>query len=276
MTPEISEFSYGFALTNEIVGWSALRAAPIFPSLIEEGKKGGGYDVKLDTPGVPLYLQFKRADCMKRRSAKEISRYGAALSVPFYRFSITESGKSDQHAMLLELDDGTSNVFYAAPRFHELEEINHAWAAKEVAGRSIFVRPKVIGALNSESHHVAFDSVRAYLCSQPKLIEFLTARNLAEQLVVRLNETKRPLRETIPELNIALGQAWNRARERSGEPRIRVMTSPAPSQAEAEVQRAKVATRTAVPLTEDFQRLRDLADNALKLFDVQLVIVQKG
>jgi len=41
MTPEISEFSYGFALTNEIVAWATLKIAPIFPSLIEEGKKGG-------------------------------------------------------------------------------------------------------------------------------------------------------------------------------------------------------------------------------------------
>src|SRR4051794_37173385 len=76
VTPEISEFSYGFALTNELVGWTALKAAPMFPSLIEEGKKGGGYDVKLDAPGKPLYLQFKRAHCMTRRSAREISSYG--------------------------------------------------------------------------------------------------------------------------------------------------------------------------------------------------------
>jgi len=40
MTPEISEFSYGFALTNEIVGWANLKAPPIFPSLVEEGKVG--------------------------------------------------------------------------------------------------------------------------------------------------------------------------------------------------------------------------------------------
>jgi len=48
-----------------------LSAAPIFPSLIEEGKAGGGYDVKLDWPFAPLYLQFKRSECMTRRSARE-------------------------------------------------------------------------------------------------------------------------------------------------------------------------------------------------------------
>jgi hypothetical protein len=55
MIPKISEFSYGFALTN--VPWSKLNAAPILPSLIEEGKKGGGYNVELQFPDVPLYLR---------------------------------------------------------------------------------------------------------------------------------------------------------------------------------------------------------------------------
>lgn len=71
MQSKISEFSYGFALINELVGWVNLQAAPIFPSLLEEGKEGGGYDVKLDAPGIPLLIQFKRSECMTRRSAKE-------------------------------------------------------------------------------------------------------------------------------------------------------------------------------------------------------------
>src|ERR1700735_1111864 len=117
MTPEISEFSYGFALTNEMVGWGPITAAPLFPSLIEEGKAGGGYDVKLDMPGIPLYLQFKRADCLTTRNAKEIKNNGLRISLPFYRFKITESKKSDQHELLLALDDGSCLVFYVAPRF---------------------------------------------------------------------------------------------------------------------------------------------------------------
>src|SRR5579859_5108091 len=133
MTPEISEFSYGFALTNEIVGWLPVSAAPVFPSLIEEGRAGGGYDVHLDITGVALYLQFKRADCMIGHSAMEISNYSLPLSVPFYRFKITESGKSNQHYLLHALAEEGDAVFYAAPRFHQLAEINAAWNANEVA-----------------------------------------------------------------------------------------------------------------------------------------------
>jgi hypothetical protein len=114
-------------------------------------------------PGVPLYFQFKRADCMTRRSAWEIGKEKTQLNIPFYRFRITQSGKSDQHALLLELDDGKHEVFYAAPRFHEIDEINQAWNAKEIAARSILVRPQIIGPLNMDSHHVAYAQTRAYL-----------------------------------------------------------------------------------------------------------------
>jgi hypothetical protein len=281
MTPEISEFSYGFALTNEIVGWASLKAAPIFPSLIEEGKKGGGYDVKLDTPGVPLYLQFKRADCMTRRSAREISKDKTPLSVPFYRFAITQTGKSDQHALLLELDDGSNEVFYAAPRFHELAEINQAWSASQVAGRSIFVRPAAIGPLDTNSHHIAYDRHRAYLCSKPKPLEFVAAANLAERLSAQLTVETRSLRETIPEFNASLNRAWTRGRERVAEggryvvPSVSGLLIP-PGGASPGDTSGGVPTRIPEPLPEDLQQLRQLADDAVKLFNAQLVIIQKA
>jgi len=287
MTPEISEFSYGFALTNEIVGWVNLRAAPIFPSLIEEGRKGGGYDVKLDVPGVPLYLQFKRAECMTRRSAREIRKDKLDLTIPFYRFSIMEARRSNQHALLLELDDGTNQVLYAAPRFHELEQINRAWTAKEVAARSIFVKPAAIGAIDTDSHHVAYDQSHAYFCSRPRPIAFVTAQGLAESLTTRLETEERSLGEVIPQLNFSLLSAWERGKERAAKAAGRLPTAPIlrvpalpgrlalPSPGFPDVSEQAVPTRESRPLAEAEQQLRELADNALKLFDAQLVIVQQ-
>jgi hypothetical protein len=42
-----------------------LKVAPVFPSLIQEGRTGGGYDVLLE-PGFPLFLQFKISQYMAR------------------------------------------------------------------------------------------------------------------------------------------------------------------------------------------------------------------
>lgn len=71
--PTLSEFSYGFALTNKLIGVAGepLRIAPVFPNLVEEGRAGGGYDVHLDLPGFRLFLQFKRSDCMVRSNTRE-------------------------------------------------------------------------------------------------------------------------------------------------------------------------------------------------------------
>ena len=51
MKETFSEFSFGFAYTFELTTlWKTnLVESPILPSLIEEGKVGGGFDVALDT-----------------------------------------------------------------------------------------------------------------------------------------------------------------------------------------------------------------------------------
>lgn len=214
MTPEISEFSYGFALTNEIVGWSPLKAAPVFPSLIEEGRTGGGYDVKLELPAVALYLQFKRSECMLRRNAKEIRTHNLNLHIPFYRFNITQKLRSNQHDMLLSLSATTGNVYYAAPVFSTLEEINSAWIANEVASRSIFLSPEEIGELDNDAHHIAFDGYGAFLCSDPRPIEFLDSKRLVETLTKSLQTDGRPLRKKIPEIQASLWRARTQAESR--------------------------------------------------------------
>ena len=279
MTPEISEFSYGFALTNEIVGWAPVTAAPLFPSLIEEGKAGGGYDVKLDMPGVPLYLQFKRADCMTRRSALEIHTHNLPLSLPFYRFKITESGKSDQHELLLALDDGSSLVFYAAPRFHEITEINNAWNSNIVATRSIFVAPSRVGSLDTNSHHVAYDEQRAWLCSEPEPIDFLNSTNLIEELRGRLEADARPLHEKISELVEQINSSEHRAAARAAEKRAAQYDEPIGAVPVA-APTGRVPTtppisiRPSRRLSDPERQLRELADTAARVFDVQLIIVQ--
>jgi hypothetical protein len=60
-----SEFSYGFALTHELVNRFsvALAAAPVFPSLIKEGRSGG-YGAALPLSGWTVFLHFKVSQYM--------------------------------------------------------------------------------------------------------------------------------------------------------------------------------------------------------------------
>ena len=263
MTPEISEFSYGFALTNELVGWAQLRTAPIFPNLVEEGRTGGGYDVRLDMPGIPMYLQFKRSDCMKTRNAKEI-KSGANLSTPYYGFHLMDGAMSDQHRLLLRLDNGTNEVYYAAPRFHRFSEINSAWNANAVATRSIFVTPRQIGRLSLGTHSIAYDHRRTYCCSDPREVEFLDNEGLLRTLTLRLRQEKHSLEEQLPHLlngaKIAAKPIEDSEYEVEG----------------AALQRALpvVKTRTPRVLTPPEQQLRELSDIAARIFGTQLIVDQ--
>jgi hypothetical protein len=173
MDSYISEFSYGYALTSEVIARFSLKpvGAPVFPTQSAEGKTGGGWDVKL--PGVPVYLQFKRAARMIRRSAGEAHLF---KNLPFFRMYLHRRDQSDQHQLLLDLESKGNIVAYAAPGFSEGDELNEAYCADLVAERSIFVRPGTIGPLPDDSRHwIAFQTTPpvAFRCSQPEAVEFV-------------------------------------------------------------------------------------------------------
>ena len=253
MTPDISEFSYGFALTQELIALAGepLRAAPIFPSLIEEGRAGGGYDVNLDIPGFPLFLQFKRSDCMISRRAKEIQQ-GCNLNLPFYRLKITERSRSAQHDMLLELDNGKNEVFYAAPRFHTVTELNAAYLAAAVSHRSFYIRPRDIGRLDEDAHHVAFDETRYRLCSEPREVKGIRGDAFPAALRERRIEDGRPFRNG--PLDEALSHVESVLRDR--------------------FLPTEIADGGIPGKDEEVQKLRRLADFSLRYFGTQLFIVQ--
>ncbi len=166
MKPDISEFSYGYAITENLVTNSplTLEAAPIFPSLIEEGRQGGGYDVGLPFEGMPLFLQFKLSEYMISSRSKE----SGSISIPYYRMKLRPTRHSSQHPMLLNLENNGSVVYYVAPKFHTPIELNDAYLSRQVLVRSVFIKPSYIGSLDTRDHCVVFkDKVNPIVCSKP-------------------------------------------------------------------------------------------------------------
>lgn len=166
MKPDISEFSYGYALTSEIVQSCAasLIGAPVFPSLVDEGSLG--YDLSLPILGNPIFLQFKLSDWMVLNTAKGADK----VAVPHYRMHLRPLKHSKQHELLLQLESRGKRVFYAAPEFSRPEELNDVYHKKHVVQRTAFFRPSAIGTLpNRDDHFVCFaaGSTFGYLCSEP-------------------------------------------------------------------------------------------------------------
>ncbi len=171
MKPLISEFSYGFALTNELASGvlGELRGAPIFPSLIQEGRDGGGYDVSLPLIGMPLFLQFKLSHKMIKSTASEWLYFGG----PYYRMHLRSRRYSRQHSLLIQLDEAEHEVFYVAPYFYQTYELSENFLTNNVADNSIWIEPSAIGELpDLDDHYVSFNRSEAYVCSQnPQLIK---------------------------------------------------------------------------------------------------------
>jgi hypothetical protein len=155
MRPNISEFSYGYALTENMIKdlGGGLKAAPVFPSLIDEGR-AGGYDVQIPFPSIPLFLQFKLSDHMVRANATECQR--GLLNPPFYRMYLRPGRFSKQHELLVDLERLGNEVYYAAPAFHEPIDLNKAYATQTVVQNSVFFRPSDLIVSDDEEHHVAF------------------------------------------------------------------------------------------------------------------------
>jgi hypothetical protein len=207
---QFSEFSYGYCLTEDlIVGQGTpLTAAPVFPSLVEEGQPGVGYDVRFDRPGTPLFLQFKLVHQMIRGTANETKR--GHFQPPFYRMHLRSRRISDQHQSLLSLEQAGNDVFYVAPGFHTTADLNINYAQRQIWNRSFRINPTLIGPLpDDRSHHVTFrqptGAWRFYSDEPSKEGRAPRTEEIAESLQRRIAERgKRNLRDQIGDLDASL------------------------------------------------------------------------
>jgi hypothetical protein len=158
MKRKVSEFSYGFVLTHELVNaYGYLRTdAP-------QGSRGGrkkGAEVGAGAAprGCPLFLQFKASEYMKRRNAGESKLVG----LPYFRFALHRKTQSNQHQLLIELEKKGYAVFYATPKIHEAVNLNSAFFDRQVVASSLFVNPGEIGVVFSGR------SEDVYVCSKPQ------------------------------------------------------------------------------------------------------------
>lgn len=170
-----SEFSFGYAFTENLIRGSAERptGAPRFPNLIEEGRLG--FDVKISLPACPLFFQYKLPDLMTRNSAMEVSQFALrGLFAPFFRMPLMQPNISDQHELLIEWEEKFPNsVFYATPEMQGRGPFNTAYNAAQVHLQSALFSPMEIGTLpddfpHSVSYRAGFDF--GWFCSEPKKV----------------------------------------------------------------------------------------------------------
>jgi hypothetical protein len=201
---DFSEFSYGYAFTEELVrGFSnQIKAAPLFPSLRAEGRDDGGYDVRLDfnRPGDLIYIQFKLSQCLNVKSnTPEYCEHGYfSPGTRIYRFQITAS----QHNALRRHEENEHNVFYVTPCFCGQDAFNRIYLTREIARETQYFIPSEIDlSTEKSSHTVTFEVGGAHLVrSEPvpikRSLNFTEWRERLEKVVA---SQQQPFRQYLAE-----------------------------------------------------------------------------
>lgn len=199
-----TEFSYGYAFTENLTRSSANAptGAPVFPNLVQEAQLG--YDVNINLPGKPLFFQFKLPELMCRGTAFELTKYHCpGITVPFFRIALMRRDLSDQHKCLLALEQKHPNaVFYVAPFIEGIDQFNQLYNNAKVHENSIYLLPGSIGKLPDDlAHTVAYKSgmKAAYFCSDLKPIKAFVFEDVQKLTMSRL-DTKMPISETAKEI----------------------------------------------------------------------------
>jgi len=170
-----TEFSYGYAFTENLIRWAPANptGAPIFPNLVQEAELG--YDMHLNLPGCPLFFQYKLPELMVKSTAAEIAVHRIpGIEIPFFRMPLMRRDLSTQHQRLMDLErQFPGTVLYATPHLRDVASFNAAYNAAQVHLHSAFFSPAAIGPLpDDRSHMIAYKAgpASAWLCSEPREI----------------------------------------------------------------------------------------------------------
>ena len=170
----LSEFSYGYGVTREIerlLDGVGVHTVPFMPSLLQE--KQIGFDVGFGGRGIPLLLQFKLGQSLRRFVRSDMSHSPPALARPFFRFSVDTSEPDGQFETLLKAEVDHAEVYYIAPRFADWLHYVRFFEDGAVLEHSVMVKPGDIRSqLNSNGspdghHRIVYDRSSVHVCSEP-------------------------------------------------------------------------------------------------------------
>ncbi len=145
--------------------------------------------------GAPLFLQFKLSHYLWRSNALEWAVFNSA----YYRMYLRPLRYSPQHDLLMQLEHDNNEIYYAAPAFYTVDELNDAYIAGNVIDRTAFFSPSDIGALDIDLHYLVFQSASSvahlYSEKQRTLDHFYFGKNFIDSRFAVLKERKAKIDE---------------------------------------------------------------------------------
>lgn len=165
--PDFSEFSFGYAAVRQFEQLLGARiAVPSFPT--QRAEADGGYDVDFLSHGMPLFIQFKRSEVMRRKSCQEYRLIPSAFRFPIYRMHLHSRYNYRQHSLMQHLERRDCIAIYCTSAVANKRELDEHYRRDAIFDASAFFRPsEIVLPTLHENHHVSFNvgSTDAYVFS---------------------------------------------------------------------------------------------------------------
>lgn len=177
MSAGFNEREFEFCFNAEFVrkNSAALIGTPIIPSQRMENVLG--YDVEFRIQNGrfsrSLFLQHKVSSYAQHRRGRNADIWNCYFG-PYFRFPIERLDRTRQHNLLVELAERGEDVFYCAPVFVGLDNLQNCFVQDNVIDNSRFFDPKDMGKVTDfEKHHVSYDPTGSFgfFHTEPKKLE---------------------------------------------------------------------------------------------------------
>ncbi|MHB8585931.1 MAG: hypothetical protein ACYDDF_08895 [Thermoplasmatota archaeon] len=133
--PQFAESAFATLATNEIIDRARrqMLSAPYHPSTNVEAAEP--FDVRFRFRGLSLFLQYKLSHYLTRASASEWQDFQRR----YFRFGVYRPMESPQHNLLVRLGQLRTHVFYCAPAFHTLPELDSHFLGSQIIDNSVAI-----------------------------------------------------------------------------------------------------------------------------------------
>jgi hypothetical protein len=147
---EFSETQFSFCFTFEYLKqFLPIIPLPIFPNIREEGRMGGGYDVRINGN---IYFQFKIPNYYNKRS--NFNKYWNVFKHEYYKIKL-ETDKN-QYKFLKALQSPNNLVYYVTPEFHLLNELSNNYNADTIGSNSALFSIENLPPYGSGYHNLIY------------------------------------------------------------------------------------------------------------------------
>jgi len=166
MSSAFNEREFEFCFNAEFVrtNSAALIGTPLIPSQRMENVLG--YDVQFRIQNGrftrSLFVQHKTSSYAERLKGRN-AEFWYCYSGPYFRFPVARLDRTRQHNLLVELAERGEDVFYCAPIFVGLDNLQTYFVRGSVIDNSRFFDPTDMGRISDfEQHHVSCDRTGAF------------------------------------------------------------------------------------------------------------------